>query len=486
MPIPENYRADYPFSQEQGQELIETMKQTNAVLAANGMAGGLQPKSYADIARIVRLGLAPAVFSIGDIIEVSRETAIQASLGAHAGITGVTVAEDTFIAAMGETGEKEYEIVFDGSAWHLGNEAIILADYGIAVTGTAAEGDTIIIVETAATIDFVVVDFIEDGKTPIGDIVLHDKTKKYGMILQSKDTLYDLQFDEREAFYYSEEGLAAGQYCFLLGAHSWVAADVNKYFNFTLTQALPAGGVLVMKQAYNATLVGGGIDSFASASAASPIETVTMAEGQAGTLLGTLDNSVQAAFNSCQRALLGSNRWGTSAMRQQLNSAAKANSVWTSQTVFDRPPSWVSNTKGFINGLDPSFAKLIAEVELLTALSALCDTTPAAGTAGTGFETTVDRVFLPSRPEVYGGSDNNSDKGTPWEYYSANSDLSAAGSAADSNRIKTNSSGTAKYWWLRSPNVGYGASVRNVTPSGNVSDGSAHIAFGTAPACILA
>ena len=462
-----------------------TLRQTNAILAKRG---GLEPQSYSDVQAIVRLGLAPSVFSIGDIIEVGRETKVQASLGEHTGITAVSVVEETFVAAMDEAGEKEYEIIFDGSAWKYDGKPIILADYGLSVTGTPAEGGTIIVVETASVINMVVMDFIENGQTTIGNIKLHDKTKQYGMILQSEKLLYSLQFDEREAFYYAPDGLAAGTYHFLLGAHTWYAADVNKSFQFTLTQAVPAGGQLVFVQSYNATLVGGQIRTFASGSSTTVIETVTMSEGTGGTDLGTLNNSINDNMNCCQRALLGSNRWSIGAMRQHLNSAKVAGQVWAPQTNWDRPPSWVSNTAGFMHGLDPEFVKICADVELLTALNTVCDTTSTEGNAGTGYETTVDKYFLPSRPEVFGGSDNTSDKGDAWQYYSANSDVPGGSSNpnSDSNRIKVDMSGTPYYWRLRSPVVGGGYSVRSVDPAGYIIGSYASVSYGVAPACVIA
>ena len=477
------------FTNDTGEAILAAIKQQNAVLARG--SSGLKIDSYSDVQSIVRMGLAPAVFSVGDVIEVGRETALVASMGEHTGITAVSfvasTGEDTFLAAMAEAGEKEYEIIYDGSVWKYDGKPIILADYGLQVTGTAAEGDTIIVVETASTINMVVMDFIEGGTTAAGNIKLHDSTKQYGMILQSEKLLYSLQFDEREAFYYSEEGLAAGTYHFKVGEHTWVAGDVNKYIQFTLTQALPAGGQLVFVQSYNATMVGGQIKSYASGSSTSVIETVTMSEGSDGTDLGTLNNSVGTALNSCQRALLGSNRWSTGAMRQHLNSKKAAGQVWAPQTVWDRPPSWVTNTAGFMHGLDPEFIKICGDVELLTALNTVCDTSSAAGSAGTGYETTVDKFFLPSRPEVYGAGDNNSDKGTPWQYYSANSDLGSAGTGADKNRIKVNASnGNAGYWWLRSPYVGIGFNVRLVYPDGNIYYNIAFNSNGVAPACVVA
>ena len=176
-------------------------------------------------------------------------------------------------------------------------------------------------------------------------------------------------------------------------------------------------------------------------------------------------------------------------MRQHLNSSKVAGSVWTPQTVWDRAPSWVSSTAGFMHGLDPEFVKICGDVELLTTLSTVAgDATAAEGSAGTGFETTVDKFFLPSRPEVFGGSDNASDKGDAWQYYAANSDVpgGASNANADSNRIKVNASGTPYYWWLRSPDVGSGYYVRLISPSGYVSYTSAYVSIGVAPACVVA
>ena len=176
-------------------------------------------------------------------------------------------------------------------------------------------------------------------------------------------------------------------------------------------------------------------------------------------------------------------------MRQHLNSAKAAGSVWTPQSHWDRPPSWVANTAGFMHGLDPEFIKICADVELLTALSTVAgDTTAAEGSAGTGYETTVDKFFLPSRPEVFGGSDNASDKGDAWQYYAANSDVpgGASNANADSNRIKVNASGTPYYWWLRSPLVGHGSTVRIIYPSGSVYGHDAFTSSGVAPACVVA
>ena len=479
------------FTDDTGQEILSALKQQTAVMAKG--SSGLKVETYADVLGIVRMGLAPAVFSIGDVIEVGRETAVQASLGEHTGITAVSVNEDTFVAAMDEAGEKEYEITFDGSAWKYEGRAIILADYGLSVTGTPADGDTIIVVETASTVKMVVMDFIENGQTSVGNIKLHDKTKQYGMILQSEKSLYTLQSDAPEAFYVVPEGgLSAGTYNITMGDNYEPNYGGGSTYQFTLTQAVPAGGQISLDWPYQKTpLQGSGVKTWASSAATTPIETVTPSVGSDGTSLGTLLIAVQesAGLNSIHRMRYGSNRWSTSAMRQYLNSGKVAGSVWAPQNPWDRAPSWVSSTAGFMHGLDPEFVKICGDVELLTALSTVAgDTTAAEGSAGTGFETTVDKFFLPSRPEVFGGGDNASDKGNAWQYYSANSDVpgGASNANADTNRIKTNAAGTAVVWWLRSPTVGSGYGVRGIFLSGLLGVTTAVGSNGVAPACVVA
>ena len=478
------------FTDDTGQEILSALKQQTAVMAKG--SSGLKVETYNDVLSIVRMGLAPAVFNIGDVIEVGRETKVQASLGEHTGITAVTVDEDKFVTAMDEAGEKEYEIIFDGSAWKYESTPIILVDYGLTVTGTAAEGDTIIVVETASTINMVVMDFIEGGQTSKGNIKLHDKTKQYGMILQSEKSLYTLQCDAPEAFYYAAEGLSAGTYNITLGDNYDTTYGGGATYQFTLTQAVPAGGQITMDWPHQKTpLQGTGVKTWASSSDTTPIETVSPAAGSGGTSLGTLLIAVQDSIglNSIHRMRYGSNRWSTGAMRQHLNSSKVAGSVWTPQTKWDRPPSWAANTAGFMHGLDPEFIKVCADVDLLTALSTVSgDTTAAEGSAGTCFEVTTDKFFLPSRPEVFGGSDNASDKGDAWEYYAANSDVPGGSSNAnaDSNRVKVNSAGNPAIWWLRSPYVGHGYTVRYVITSGTLNGYGAYYAYGVAPACVIA
>ena len=442
-----------------------------AVIAAN--SGGYQIKTPKDIQAIVRAGLADKFFQPGDQIIVEKETAITATVGNSEGETGITaasVSEAAFIAAVGTVHNGDYEFIYNGAEWHYNSVPVSLADYGITITGTAVHGDEVIVHETASQLVFDVIGY--DVEEPLSTDAEHSLT------LQLHDVYSEMQFDAREALFAFPNGLTAGAYKFTVGAQPWYASDVNKVVTFTLTQAIPNNGVLVLTNGYNATMIGTSIKSYASLTATTEIEAVTLTEADVETVatdLGTVADAISqdGNTNSIQRALLGSNNWKQSALRQYLNSSAAAGSVWAPQTKFDRPPSWAATTAGFLKGIDPEFLSVLGFVKKTTSLNTVTD--------GGGTEITSEKVFLLSSTEAYfGGSE-----GTAYPYYSDFSDNGSASTDADTNRIKYRN-GTAKYWWLRSPNAGYASGVRYVLPSGALySIRNAMNSSGVAPACCI-
>lgn len=303
-----------------------------------------------------------------------------------------------------------------------------------------------------------------------------DKQFTHSMTLQLHDCLSDIiQYDAKEAFYYAETEMPAGTYHFKLAEHTWLADDVGKTFQFTLTQAVPAGGQIVMNQAYNVTLVGATVSTYKSSTDTTAIETATVSVGSGGTGLGDLDNTVKENLNSCQRALLGSNNYMESAIKQWLNSDAAAGSVWKPQTKFDRPPSWATTTPGWMNDLDTDFLAVIGKTACVVSRNTVTD--------GGGSDEFSDKFFLLSRREVYMGNEISSViEGEPYPYYSDYSDLTAAGTDADSNRIKHRND-VARYWWLRTPFPRNGGIVRCVNTAGSLSSYSVYSSYGVAPAC---
>ena len=284
-----------------------------------------------------------------------------------------------------------------------------------------------------------------------------------------------LQFDALEAFYYAENGLTAGTYHFTIdNTYDATYNDLTSY-QFTLTQAVPAGGQLCFGWIYNTQASATKVTSYASATSTTAIEQVAVSEGTDGTNLGTLTAAGDFSnnLNSIIRVRYGSNNYKESAIRQWLGSSAAAGSVWTPQTKFDRPPSWAANTAGFMNGMDADFLAVIGKTHIVVARNTVCD--------GGGYDEMDDYFFLLSRSEIYGGVEvSGVNEGSPYPYYADYSDLSAAGMGNDSNRIKYRG-GTAQYWWNRTPSSGSGSNV--VYTAGYVGSNGASNSYGIAPAC---
>lgn len=285
------------------------------------------------------------------------------------------------------------------------------------------------------------------------------------------ETMPDLIFSAKQAVFAFPDGLAAGEYHFTVSQQPWFAGDVGKTISFTLTQAIPESGQLVLNNAYSATMIGATISSFASPTATTAIETVTMSEGSDGTNLGSLTNAGTPAnnINSIQRALLGSNNWQKSAQRQMMNSDKAAGSVWTPQTIFDRPPTWASNTAGFMYGLDEDFVSVVSPTTYTTVNNTVSD--------GGGEYTLTDKFYLPSRTEIFGTNElTNYPEGTQYTYYVG---------ATDADRIKYRA-GSTRSWRLRTPGSYYASGVRNVSTTGALYSNGAGGVLGWAPACRIA
>ena len=289
-----------------------------------------------------------------------------------------------------------------------------------------------------------------------------------------------VQFDSKEAIFYFPNGLLTGTYYFTIGAQPWYAADINKSFMFTLEKDIPAKGQLVLEGTYNQTCANTNISSYNSSSSDIKIETVTIIgwDGETGSFLGTINDTAQTNINSIQRAFYGSNNYKESAIRQWLNSNEIAGNVWKPQTVFDRPPNWASNLKGFLNGLDADFLAIIKPALIKTARNITTD--------NGGYDITKDKFYLLSKPQIFGGETvTNIDEGNAYKYFSDYSDLNIAGTGNDSNRIKLKSDGSQLRYWLRSPRSDYDHSIYTVMSTGQLSGTTVMSAFGIAAACTI-
>jgi len=327
-------------------------------------------------------------------------------------------------------------------------------------------GDQITCSRGASTLTWDIIDFDKDIPT--------DKNLKHSITLHLHDCFASIQFCARQALYYAADGLAAGTYNFVVADQLWYPGDNGKTFQFTLTQPVPSGGQIAIDITHGVALDGKNVQIYTSNTSYDATETAAISEGSDGITLG-ITNSSADCLNRIERAIVGSNNWAHSAVRQHLNSAAAAGGTWRPQTKFDRPPSWVNTQDGFLYGMDPEFLAIIGYVDKVTALNTVTD--------GGGSIVTSERFFLPSKSEVYGGPENGILEGEPYAYYKLNSDLSSPGIGADGNRVKYEN-GTVRSWWLRSPNVQRSDIVRYVY-EGSVGTNVASNVNGIAPVCCI-
>ena len=302
-----------------------------------------------------------------------------------------------------------------------------------------------------------------DQDTPADSNFIHSMT------LMAHDVYITAAFDAKEALFAFDDGLEAGTYHFTIDQQPWVAGDVGKTIQFTLTNAIPAGGQLVVNNGYNATMVGATISAFASGTSTTAAETVTMSEGSDGTDLGSVASTLTGTTtNSIQRALLGSNNWSQSAARQYLNSDKAAGAYWTPKTKWDRPPAYVASTAGFLKGLDADFVSVLGKVVKTTSQNTVTD--------GGGGVQSEELIFLPSRSEIFGSAEiSGVNEGAIYDYYK---------NATDADRIKYQDT-AARNWWLRTPSAPGASYVRIVGTSGVLDYYFASIALGLAPACCI-
>lgn len=219
---------------------------------------------------------------------------------------------------------------------------------------------------------------------------------------------------------------------------------------FTLAQAVPAGGVIMFPWAYQQQALATKISTYASREAAAAIETVSVSVGSDGTDLGTVDGHTEH-MNHAHRLRYGSNRYKESAIRQWLNSDKAGGAWWQPQSEFDRAPSYAARD-GFLKKLDEGLVAAIGEVDKTVALNTVTD--------GGGSEVVRDRVWLLSRDEMGYGHENNITEGQTYPFFAG---------ATNADRIYL-LNGAPRWYWLRTPNAGYGSNVRYVNTDGSLNN----------------
>lgn len=302
----------------------------------------------------------------------------------------------------------------------------------------------------------------------VWDVVHHDTANKKMYLLSHYAIEYGKMFDNTEALYYCEAALPAGTYHFTIPDYDATYGG-NKTYQFTTTQQVPAKGQVVLTWSYNQQVTAGNIKTYASADSTTALDTCTLTEGTGGTDLGTADGN-STNMNHIHRARYGSNNWKESNIRAWLNSDL-ATMTFTAQTKYDRPASY-STGAGFMNGFGADFLAVVAQNENACKTNTVFDLN---GT--TQAYTTKDYFWLPSVNEVGFSTESGIAEGTKFDFYNG---------ATNADRIKRDTAGTARYWWLRSPSPSSANLVRRVSTDGSLSYSSAYnTSSAVAPACVI-
>ena len=328
-----------------------------------------------------------------------------------------------------------------------------------------------------------------------GDVQLQDGETVPGMYIQAHYAFQGVQFDQNEAFYVvTGQALAPGTYHITMG-NSWGSNVVaNKVYQFTTTVEIPVGGQLQLGTA--SSQVSGLPDTspsnwrvrtYADASDAA-LEILTLTEGSGGTDLGVLSSSTKygtSGMNNMQRSGYGYNRWGQSAIRQYMNSAAAAGSWWTQKNPYDRIPDQAASVRGMMAGFEEGFLNIIKPVKVVTALNTVSDSDIGSS------ETTYDTFFLASLEQEYIVPQASGVEGEYWEYWKRRLGLSspqAQGSGGTNPahiRYAYNAKTSAQHCRLRSAYRGNANNTWNVNTSGYASGTYAAYANRAVPACVI-
>ena len=461
----------------------ETFENTNTLLAriAGALENGgdkLLETNWSEVNKNVNLGLGAKLYPVGtEFVGYKAHSATGSVGGQNTGVTAVTVTFETFINAIDTIDRKAKVFEYNG-AWYYKGEAVNMSNYGLNLTGTPANGDTVIVTLTCTKLIWVVRDHNHHAVVSNAPYTMTIECKWcYG----TQDTYKALVFDAPEAFYCheSDTALPAGTYNFTLAAaySSWAAGT----YQFTTTVALPKGGQFALSGNAGTALTSLKVlnltNGYADASAA---EQCTITAGSGGTSLGTFGTEL----NHSHRVSYGSNNYAQSGCRQFLNSQQKQGSVCVKQTKFDRKPSWETGNDvayaGFLHGMDKAFLNAIATTIVPCRTNSVFEVNSLDGTAFAINQTynVRDKVFMLSRSEIWGDWDSASLKdGTFLDFYNGLTNL---------ERIKYDEFGVAHYAWVRSPypsNAHREWGVYGTT--GGVNYIYAYDAIGVAPACVI-
>lgn len=293
-------------------------------------------------------------------------------------------------------------------------------------------------------------------------------------------TAATFQYDRPEAFCKVAETIPAGTVCkFTTIAYSGWAAGT---YNFTATDAIPAGSLLCISGYQNTALTSLKVNVYASAKATSTSAQYSISSGEGGATfdLGTWGTGC----NHPQRVSYGSNNEAQSNLFQFLNAdtgSAYMDSVFVPKTDFDMMDTSFTSKKGFLGGFSDEFRSYLGLCAIPNITNNVFESSPYA--ANGAKYTHNGYFFLPSRKEIYGSNETSGESDeAQFDYYK-----DIATENADKLMYAKGASSPTTYW-LRTPiasNAG-GVSICHTGNGGALGNDRAYHAVGVAPLAILA
>ena len=303
---------------------------------------------------------------------------------------------------------------------------------------------------------------------------------KYCISVGAGTSAAAFQYDRPEAFMKVAEAIEAGSVCkFTATAYGGWSAGT---YHFTATNAIAAGSVLCISGYQNTALTSLSVQVFANQKATSASATYAISSG-AGDATVDLGAWETAGHNHPQRISYGSNNEADSNIFQFLNGDsgnAYMDSIWVPKSDFDMMCTSYTSLKGFLGGFPDDFRECLG----LCAIHNITNTVyEEAGYTKNSEYTHNGYFWLPSRKEIYGSNETNSEASESQFPYYANIGTENADKLG---YAKGASSPTTE--WLRTPNAGGANYVRIVDAGsgGAVYSNGAHISYGVRPLAILA
>lgn len=314
------------------------------------------------------------------------------------------------------------------------------------------------------------------------DVTLESGETIPGMFLQMHYAHpFGVQFSQARAFYKCPDGLQAGTYHLKLGQDWGTYAKKDTYWQFTLTQSVPANGKLAgFIQMPDVATSNWKVISY-QPNGIDKIETVSVSSGQGGTDLGTMAYTTRSGnMNSMQETAYGWNRWKTSALRQYLNSDKKKGEWWTAQDEWDIAPDQLSKYDGFLCGMPQEMLDVMKTVKVSTYTNTVQD--------GGEEDVTYDKVFLPSLKEIHCAPQVEGE-GSIHEYWKRKSGsltpLAQYGMYPQMITYAVENHLSAQNVRLRSAHRGSALSTWSVNSSGNVGNNGAWLADRFSPLIVI-